>query len=499
MVLIIILFSITDIFPSSAQVQPGFNVDPAIIRWIDHNISPVTKLPYSFYIPKQQQHQIFQQMDDAGLVNGIIERVITKKGLDIYDGAVYQIVQTMLDGTEHLKQAQLPLQYYWNGGIGDMWNVRAGYPINRYIYDVADPSKVSSNLHAFGRRGFVFRIINADGEYLITDPKNGQKTFAGFPQEDRIHWVDWKPVAGENAWVVIAAMQLYHQKYFDKEKGVYLHNIQSVELRLAKELARAAIILQADCGGIRMAPLGTYRNLEKSEEKDFTTSNWWFNHISTENNISWYAALRMLYDVTGDVIYQKAMQGIEKYMLFVWDKDKGYFHQGAKEISGWWQKSTEQFALDVQTWAICSFGPQQIDAWFGRGAAMSLWNVSKLHAGVFDKEGMIQGVGYTDEHDRLSVEWSAGAIVALNEMGKYYQGTQPSWTQQTQADKLSIRQKMEELRSKLPEGQAAFSYSSKRGWIPFGWNSHVPQVMSLASTGWMVFVDAGIDPFRFLP
>ena len=130
---------------------------------------------------------------------------------------------------------------------------------------------------------------------------------------------------------------------------------------------------------------------------------------------------------------------------------------------------------------------------------LSLWNVSKLHAGVFDKEGMIQGVGYTDEHDRLSVEWSAGAIVALNEMGKYYQGTQPSWTQQTQADKLSIRQKMEELRSKLPEGQAAFSYSSKRGWIPFGWNSHVPQVMSLASTGWMVFVDAGIDPFRFLP
>ncbi len=497
-ILIIALFFSTTTFPLRAQIQPGFNVDPAVIRWIDHNISPATKLPYSFYIPKQHEQQIFQQMDDAGLVNGIIERMITNKGLDIYDGAVYQIVQTMIAGAEHLKQAQLPIQYYWNGGIGEMWNVRAGYPINRYIYDAADPYRVSSDLKAKGRRGFVFRIINADGEYLVTDPKNGQKTFQGFPQEDRLHWVDWKPVAGENAWVAIAAMQLYHQKYFDKEKGVYMPNPQSVELKLARELARAAIILQSDCGGIRMAPMGTFRNVSSSEEKDFTATNWWFNHISTENNISWYAALRMLYAATNDPVYKKAMQGIEKYMLFVWDKDKGYFHQGAYQVSGWWKQSTEQFALDVQTWAICCFGPQQIDKWLGNGASMRLWQTSKAHAGVFNPQGTIQGVGYTDEHDRLSVEWTAGAIVALDAISKYYDNGDQTLVQQVQADRLSMRQKMEELRSKLPEGQAAYSYSSKRGWIPFGWNSHVPQVMSLASTGWMVFVDAGVNPFRFL-
>ncbi len=496
--LIVITVLIVDIFPLRAQVQPGFNVDPAVIKWLDHNVSPVTKLPYSFYIPKQHQHQIFQQMDDGGLVNGIIERMITHKGLDIYDGAVYQIVQTMLAGVNNIKQAQLPLEYYWDGAVGEMWNVRAGYPISNYIYDAANPSRVSSNINALGQRGFIFRIINADGEYLVTDPKNGQKTFAGFPQEDRLHWVDWKPVAGENAWVAIAAMQLYHQKYFDKEKGVYVSNPQSVELKLAKEIARAAMILQADCGGIRMAPLGTFRNLDASEARDFTTTNWWFNHISTENNISWYAAFRMLYQVTGDEVYKKAMQGIEKYMLFVWDKDKGYFHQGAYQVSGWWKKSTEQFALDVQTWAICAFGPGQIDAWLGEGAAMRLWQISKERSGVFNAQGQIQGVGFTDEHDRLSVEWTAGAMTALDAMSKYYQESSPELSQLAQNDRLSMRRSIEALRATLPEGQAAYSYSSKRGWIPFGWNSHVPEVMSLASTGWMVFVDAGVNPFWLL-
>jgi hypothetical protein len=57
---------------------------------------------------------------------------------------------------------------------------------------------------------------------------------------------------------------------------------------------------------------------------------------------------------------------------------------------------------------------------------------------------------------------------------------------------------MDSLRFEIRQNQAAFSYSSQRGWIPFGWNSHDPQVMSLASTGWMMFADTGIDPFWFI-
>ena len=98
----------------------------------------------------------------------------------------------------------------------------------------------------------------------------GKRPLAGFPEDDRLHWVDWKPVAGENAWVVIAAMQIYHKKYFDAVKGTYAQHPDSVELKLSRELARAAMMLQSDIGGIRMAPLGTYRTLKKEEKKDFT-------------------------------------------------------------------------------------------------------------------------------------------------------------------------------------------------------------------------------------
>ena len=117
---------------------------------------------------------------------------------------------------------------------------------------------------------------------------------------------------------------------------------------------------------------------------------------------------------------------------------------------------------------------------------------------IFDEQGQLIGVGYTDEHDRVSVEWSAGAMLALKEMGQYYIHAKPDWATELFNDKIAIRRNMETLHYKVSETQTAYSYSSKRGWIPFGWNSHDPQVMSLASTGWMILVDAGVNPFRFI-
>ncbi len=148
-------------------------------------------------------------MESSGALKGSIERTITHEGLDIYDGAVYQIVLSIAGGKNNFKRASLLDRYYWQGSVGDTWDIRAGYPINTFIYDPKNPERVSSDPSRLGKRGFIFRIIDANGHYLVTDPLNGKKTLAGFPGQDRLHWVDWKPVAGENAWVVIAAMQLY--------------------------------------------------------------------------------------------------------------------------------------------------------------------------------------------------------------------------------------------------------------------------------------------------
>ncbi len=460
--------------------------DPHLLNWLKFNVSPITRLPYSFYIPEKDKIQVYRHMESSGALKGSIERTITHEGMDIYDGALYQIVLGMAGGEKNFNQASLMDHYYWQGSVGDTWNIRAGFPINTFIYNPKDPESVSSDVSQLGKRGFIFRILDADGKYLVTDPLDGKKSLAGFPDSDRLHWVDWKPVAGENAWVVIAAMQLYAR------------HADSVELQLSKELARAAMMLQSESGGIRMAPLGTHRTLNKEENKNFSETDWWYKHISTENNISWYAAFRMLYQITKDPQYKKAMDAIERYFRFVWNEKQGFFYQGASFINGQWVINSENFALDVQTWGIACIGPRNLDAWFGDGTAWRIWQAGREHSGVFDQQGELLGVGYTDEHDRISVEWSAGAMVALNELVEYYNIKNSDWASQAQADKFSMRKSMESLHHNISQSLAAYSYSSRRGTIPFGWNSHDPKVLSLASTGWMIFVDAGFNPFWLL-
>ncbi len=472
-----------------------FAFDPHLVNWLKFNVSPITHLPYSFYVPEKYRTVVYHHMESSGPLKGSIERTITHEGLDIYDGAVYQIVLSMAGGAENLKQASVADNDYWQGAVGDSWNIRAGYPINTFIYDPKDPERVSSDVSRLGQRGFIFRIIDADGKFLVTDPLDGKKSLAGFPEYDRLHWVDWKPVAGENAWVVIAAMQTYHKKYYNSLLGTYALHADSVELQLSRELARAAMILQSGIGGVRMAPLGTNRTLNNGERKYFTRDNWWYNHISTENNISWYAAFRMLYEITGEAQYKKAMESIEQYLRFVWNAKQGYFYQGACYKNGQWAISNENFALDVQTWSIDCIGPRHLDALFGEGAAWRIWQAGRAHSGVFDKQGNILGVGYTDEHDRISVEWSAGAMMALAGLADYYNARDPERAELALADKSSMRMSMERLHFNIAKGLAAYSYSSRRGNIPFGWNSHDPQVMSLVSTGWMIFVDTGFNPF----
>ena len=474
---------VTGNIPQGWAQSSIFALDPHLFNWLKFNVSPITQLPYSFYISEKDKPAVYRRMEASGALQGSIERTITHEGMDIYDGAVYQIVLSMAGGEENLKQASLVDRYYWQGFVGDTWNIRAGYPINNFIYDPKHPESVSSDNSQLGQRGFIFRIIDADGKYLVTDPLDGKKNLAGFPEYDRLHWIDWKPVAGENAWVVIAAMQLYSR------------HPESFELNLARELARAAMILQSDIGGIRMAPIGTNRTL-KAEEKDyFTGSNWWYNHISTENNISWYAAFRMLYQITHEPQYKKAMDGIERYLRFVWDAKQGFLYQGAYYKSGQWVLARENFALDVQTWGIACIGPKNLDAWFGDGAAWRIWQAGRARSGVFDKQGNVLGVGFTDEHDRISVEWSSGAMTALAQLADYYRVKDPDRSAQALADKFAMRVSMDSLLSHVSQHSAAYSYSSRRGEIPFGWNSHDPQVMSLVSTGWIIFVDAGFNPF----
>ncbi len=478
----------------NAQFKGAINfdmkhVDQSLIKWMKKNVSQETGLPLSFEIPFESKSDVYAQMGDQYSANGIIERVIVEEGLVVYDGAVRQIVFTMLGSFENLEEAYKPIDVYWNGELGDLANIRAGYPINNFVYDTENPDAVSSDLTKKGERGFIFRIINANGRYTTQDPLDGKKEFEGFPTWPAIHWEDWKPVAGENAWIVMSALHLYHKKYFNFALNKYDHSDDSIELSLAEELARAAILLQAENGGIRMAPIGTYFS-EGDQGKR------WYNLISTENNLSWYAAFRMLYQVTQKEIYKNAMISMDSYFRTAWDNDKGYFHQGMRYEGGRWLLEEKHFATDVQTWSVLVLGCETIDKWLGEGSSYRAWEAVKNLSGSRDNEGRLLGVGFTTENDRISVEWTAGAIFAAKNISEYYKYDNPKWATSASVDAKDMRDGIESLRFELADGRAAYSYSSKRDWIPFGWFSHDPNVLSLASTAWVVLLDADFNPFN---
>jgi hypothetical protein len=471
--------------------QPDFvsSIDQKLLAWIKSNVSPETGLPLSFHIPFESKKSVYQNMGEQFSVGGIVERMIVEEGLIIYDGALRQIVLTMLGDRENLDDALRLTKVLWEGSVGEMYNLRAGFEMNGFIYDPKQPEAVSSDLSEKGNRGFVFRIINANGRYNTEDPMDGKTEFKDFPTWPTVHWEDWKPIAGENAWVAMAALQLYHKKYVYPASGKYLSQGQAVvELQFAQELARAALLLQAENGGIRMAPIGTYLN-----ENDHAQG--WYNLVSTENNLSWYAAFRMLYKITENPLYQHAMERLEGYFRSIWNAEGGYFYQGARYKQGQWQPEAVHFATDVQTWSILVLGPEKIDQWFGDGAAFHMWEATKEKSGSRDSHGRLCGVGFIAENDRVSVEWTAGAIFAARRLAEHYEYANPEFSKIGAIDAEQMRQGIEQLRFDLPNGQVAYSYSSKRGWIPFGWYSHDPEVLSLASSTWVVLLDSNYNPF----
>ncbi|MCR4337812.1 MAG: hypothetical protein NUV91_08420 [Candidatus Omnitrophica bacterium] len=507
------------VFLASTSSQAS---DSRLLNWIRENRSFKTQMPFSFQIPNDRQ-DLYKEMGQVDHVEGIIERHIVREGIVIYDAALWQIVLTRLGQKTDLKLAETPTKIYWDGHLGDLSNVRAGYPDQPYIYDMADPMRVSSHLSQKGQRGFIFRILNANGRYQASDPLDEKTHLDGFPNGDQLHWEDWKPIAGENAWVVIGALHLYHQKYFNLNRGEYVAPRNTIELKLAEELARAAMILQAENGGIRMAPLGTFYNPYVDENGQLTITHeerltllpdlsgskivelvlgkqpppekysWHYYEISTENTLSWHAAFRMLYRITRKIEYQQAMERIEGYLRDVWNEKENVLDQGMHFTDGKWQPNQKYFATDVQYLALMVIGPSRLERWFGGGAPLKIWQATKKKSGVFER-GILLGLGYTQEHDRISLEWTAASLLALDMLRDHYRTSQPQLVKEIHKDRDSMRQAMEKYRYQVDEDESAYSYSSRRGWIPFGWFSHDPEVLSLASTCWVLLVDEGVNP-----
>ena len=215
--------------------------------------------------------------------------------------------------------------------------------------------------------------------------------------------------------------------------------------------------MQSASGAIYYAPSGTLgNNSEKPVSQYF---------VSVENNLSVYAGLRIL-DSTlaaelthepdldsssrrritdsrvliatmvsgGTVREARRTNGLLRFLKNSAWRDGEFVQAGyandpsaAKE----WVAVTEPKAVDVNTWGVAALGPDQIDRWFGFGASFHVWERLKKW-GAYGVGHTLWGVGYSDLDGNgqtadgsfrsgiLSAEWTAGAIVMVRSMRRYY-------------------------------------------------------------------------------
>ncbi len=443
------------------------------LNWLNGNRSKKTGLPFSFYIPEMNKEQILK------LAKNSAQRIIWDKGVVIYDSSLAQMFWA-LQGDMSI--ADRITNNWWKDRLGVWQGMRAFYdgtPAHPFIYRNKRGKDISSWIK--GKRGFMMRIVHGDGAWPAQDPLTKQK------QE----WKDWQPIAGDNAWAgVIGPMQVYYKKYGKTYRK------DAKELLLAEEIAKAAMLLQADNGAIRMAPLGTWFEKEQNNKYLYDT-------VSIENNLSWYAAFRMLYTITGKNKYRKMMDDIESFLKQMFVPEFKYFYQGTHWNGQSWQKNG-QFATDCQSWAILALGPAKIDSWFGAGTTYEMLNYMKEKAGAYDAQGQLAGFDFTDYRSYrykplISYEWSAEALLAFKNAGEYYKKNNVEIKAQVLLRDVTVLLKNLKKGKVDFNNQRAYPYASGIGdWkerkTGFGWTAPPEQVLSVASTVWMSFAQSNFNP-----
>jgi len=420
-------------------------------------------LPFSFYIFPQDSKDVFKEITASysDPLKAHIERRMVWEMTNFYDASCAQVFH-VLNGTagwserEAQSLAKIISRGYW--GQMKLWSDdRQYYRLGHQI-------------------PLIFRATAGRGQWKIPDP------FTGEVRE----WMDWQPIEGENAWTILGLLHTHIKLHGRRAKS-------SLEIEQAERIAKSILGMQAENGGIRHAPPGTWHP-QGNEYK--------YNDQSTENNLSSYAALRMLYEITGKPEYSAALKGIIKFLASVAVHDAAgetYFAQGAHFDGEQWRlKADEPFATDCQTWAIDVLGVKLVDQIFQRrfgirDGALKMWLTTEKQAGQTNQQGELIGLSYTANQDVVSVEWTAGGIVAALILSEHYKGDLTGRRLFNNA--VSMRRYLEAKQIILEDGSVGYPYADRRVYIPFGWWSPPSQVLSTTSTSWIGYLNLGRNPF----
>jgi hypothetical protein len=202
-----------------------------------------------------------------------------------------------------------------------------------------------------------------------------------------------------------------------------------------------------------------------------------------------------------------------------------------------WRTSPGPRAVDVNTWGVAALGAQQIDAWFGFGAAYRLWERLK-DWGAYGAGQTLWGVGYSDTDGNgraadgsfragvFSAEWTAGAIVMVRNMILHYRAVARTAPESAQAQRFAATLAQDEaqllagiqhlrygrylaetvpgkppdyatliVEPQAPPSSEPYLYASKRYFVPFGWYAN--PLPSTAASAWVILIADRYDPFGY--
>lgn len=462
------------------QVQPATVADvPAIANAMAQNVTR-SGMPRSYAEPSNDYYrEVFKGRENAP--ESVIERLMIRYELNIYDGAVWQIALSLQKNAVYQQLVDMQTQRLLSGKSGSL-GILAQSPAFTY-----------NGQTVTGDGAFIFRSISENyGD--MTDPlTNSSVAPAGFPQaEQGLHKADFRPVLGENAWAtVIGPLQSAYLKYGAKIP------MDSPEMRIAVSKLKTFEIMQdAFTGGVLYAPTGTSGTQEGG--------------ISAENNISLLAGLRMLRETIGtrdsattkvidELITRDAKgPGIEDYFKErVYNPAEGILSSGGFVSRGLdgspHYEAYENLAVDVQTWGLTVLGADWVDKQFGEGTAFRIWSNTRQRAG-YVRDGVLEGVGYTDGTSMLSGEWTLGAVLMAKEMARTYRTSHPDWAQQLNQDADTMLRGVQTLKISNPDGSIGYLYANMDGPTGFGWMARRIQHTG-ATNGWMILMLLDFNPF----
>ena len=254
---------------------------------------------------------------------------------------------------------------------------------------------------------------------------------------------------GNLAWAMLALCEVYEPEHEDY-------------LRAAQEIGNFVLTLRDDDdqgGGFT----GGYEGFEGGQTK--------VTYKSTEHNIDLISAFGKLAKLTGDAQYGEAADHARKFVLSMYDPERGCFYTGTADDDGI-TVSEDVLPLDSNTWALLALGREFADA-------------AKVLRFIEENMAVGEGYDFNDDRDGVWYEGTAQAALAYKLAGDTakYEAILAFLNESAQLDGSIDAADRDGVSTGIMVSGTE---------IPWTYNERV----HLGASAWLAFAQMGVNPFE---